>query len=125
MKEWFSAKEIADLHLPSLPCSERNIQLKSKRENWKSRAREGRGGGKEYHISALPEVARIQLVVMTAPAAKKEAVKTEGIGGIRPYRRTGEKPNRRKVGNLGSVQRISEIAGICEHPRPLHFCGKV
>lgn len=33
MKEWFSAKEIADLHLPSLPCSERNIQLKSKREN--------------------------------------------------------------------------------------------
>lgn len=77
MKEWFSAKEIADLHLPSLPCSERNIQLKSKRENWKSRAREGRGGGKEYHISALPEVARIQLVVMTAPAAKKEAVKTE------------------------------------------------
>lgn len=77
MKEWFSAKEIADLHLPSLPCSERNIQLKSKRENWKSRAREGRGGGKEYHISALPEVARIQLAVMTAPAAKKEAVKTE------------------------------------------------
>lgn len=77
MKEWFTAKELAEFKLPTLPSTERNIQLKSKRENWKSRAREGRGGGKEYHISNLPEVARIQLAVMTAPAVKKEAAKTE------------------------------------------------
>lgn len=77
MKEWFTAKELAEFKLPTLPSTERNIQLKSKRDCWKSRARSGRGGGKEYHISSLPEVARIQLAVMTAPAAKKEAAKTE------------------------------------------------
>lgn len=77
MKEWFTAKELAEFKLPTLPSTERNIQLKSKRDCWKSRAREGRGGGKEYHISSLPEIARIQLAVMTAPAAKKEAAKTE------------------------------------------------
>lgn len=77
MKEWFSAQELADLKLPALPTAKKNILASAARENWKSRAREGRGGGKEYHISALPEVARIQLAVMTAPAAKKEAVKTE------------------------------------------------
>lgn len=77
MKEWFTAKELAEFKLPTLPSTERNIQLKSKRDCWKFRARSGRGGGKEYHISNLPEVARIQLAVMTAPAAKKEAAKTE------------------------------------------------
>lgn len=77
MKEWFTAKELAEFKLPTLPSTERNVQLKSKRDCWKSRAREGRGGGKEYHISSLPEIARIQLAVMTAPAVKKEAAKTE------------------------------------------------
>ena len=76
MKEWFSAQELADFKLPALPTTKICVIEKSKRENWKSRARSGRGGGKEYHISSLPEVARIQLAVMTAPAAKKEAVKT-------------------------------------------------
>ena len=70
MKEWFTAKELAEFKLPTLPSTERNIQLKSKRDCWKFRARSGRGGGKEYHISNLPEVARIQLAVMTAPTAK-------------------------------------------------------
>lgn len=46
MKEWFTAKELAEFKLPTLPSTERNVQLKSKRDCWKSRAREGRGGGK-------------------------------------------------------------------------------
>lgn len=77
MKEWFTAKELADLKLPALPTTKMGLLKKSVKEDWKSRARSGRGGGKEYHISNLPEVARIQLAVMTAPAAKKEAAKTE------------------------------------------------
>ncbi|MBR1778394.1 MAG: transposase [Alphaproteobacteria bacterium] len=77
MKEWFTAKELADLKLPAMPTSKICIIEKGKRESWKCRAREGRGGGKEYHISNLPEIARIQLAVLTAPAAKKEIVKEE------------------------------------------------
>lgn len=45
MKEWFTAKELAEFNLPTLPSTERNIQLKSKRDCWKFRARSGRGGG--------------------------------------------------------------------------------
>lgn len=77
MKEWFSAQELADLKLPDIPSAKKNILALAKRKNWKNRPRSGFGGGKEYHISSLPEVARIQLAVMTAPAAKKEAAKTE------------------------------------------------
>ncbi len=77
MKEWFSAQELADLKLPEIPSAKKNILALSKRQNWKNRPRAGFGGGKEYHISNLPEVARIQLAVMTAPAVKKEAAKTE------------------------------------------------
>lgn len=77
MKEWFSAQELADLKLPDIPSAKKNILALAKRKNWKNRPRVGFGGGKEYHISNLPEVARIQLAVMTAPAAKKEAAKTE------------------------------------------------
>ena len=77
MKEWFSAQELADLKLPGIPSAKKNILALAKRKNWKNRPRVGFGGGKEYHISNLPEVARIQLAVMTAPAAKKEAAKTE------------------------------------------------
>lgn len=77
MKEWFSAQELADLKLPDIPSAKKNILALAKRKNWKNRPRSGFGGGKEYHISNLPEVARIQLAVMTAPAAKKEAAKTE------------------------------------------------
>ena len=77
MKEWFSAQELADLKLPDIPSTKMGLIKKSDKESWKCRAREGRGGGKEYHISNLPEIARIQLAVLTAPAAKKEIVKED------------------------------------------------
>ncbi len=77
MKEWFSAQELADMKLPDIPSAKKNILALAKRQNWKNRPRAGFGGGKEYHISCLPEIARIQLAVMTAPAAKKEVIKAE------------------------------------------------
>jgi putative transposase len=53
MKQWYSAFELAGLSgLPSLP---NNIARKAKTEQWKSQPRSGRGGGKEYAYSSLPE----------------------------------------------------------------------
>lgn len=72
MKEWLTAKEIAEYSLPSLPATERAVQLLAKRSRWDIhrtpsghdavRKREGRGGGSEYHVSLLPDDARTALM---------------------------------------------------------------
>ena len=77
--DWLSAAEIADLALPKLPTSKRGINLRATDECWSYRERSGRGGGREYHISSLPEDARIELarrgaadaVVTATPALPK------------------------------------------------------
>jgi len=56
MKEWFSAKELAGM--PGLPGTIQGVKKAAKREGWKSRKRKGRGGGFEYHLSALPLATR-------------------------------------------------------------------
>ncbi len=61
IKEWYTAPELAKLDLPSIPSSKVAVLAKAERENWQSRPRNASGGGKEYHISSLPEAARIEL----------------------------------------------------------------
>ena len=55
MIEWYTAAELAGV--PGLPTTEYRVQQRAERETWAWRAREGRGGGREYHLSALPAVA--------------------------------------------------------------------
>lgn len=58
MKEWFTAREIAELKLPGLPESERGVRKKADRESWEARERDASGGGREYPLTALPAEAR-------------------------------------------------------------------
>ena len=74
--EWFTAAELAELALPGLPADKRSLNRRAKDERWQlrcgpvdgtdaaplSRARSGRGGGTEFHISLLPGAARLELV---------------------------------------------------------------
>jgi putative transposase len=60
LKSYYSAKELAGL--PGLPTSERRVKTKAERENWLSQKKAGRGGGFEYHISALPSMTRDHLL---------------------------------------------------------------
>lgn len=55
-EQYYTAKELAGL--PGLPGTERAIQIRAKREAWESRDRTGRGGGREYALSSLPEETR-------------------------------------------------------------------
>lgn len=50
------------MELPGLPSKRSSISKRASRKNWESRPREGRGGGNEFHISALPEEARQAIV---------------------------------------------------------------
>jgi len=59
VKEWFSAAELAGL--PGLPSTVQMINARAKRESWPAQKRAGRGGGREYHLSALPAETRIHL----------------------------------------------------------------
>lgn len=90
MKEWMTSSELAGL--PGLPGTDRAIQIRGKRDGWQSRARKARGGGREYHISSLPEQTRAHLAAQhinsspsltggaIADAATKNAVGDRAAG---------------------------------------------
>ena len=61
MSSWYTAPELAKLDLPGLPATKQNMIARARSEQWVSQPRRARGGGKEYHVSSLPEVARIAL----------------------------------------------------------------
>jgi hypothetical protein len=73
MKEWYTARDLAGMTLPGLPVTERGILLRAKAEAWRSRPREGRGGGLEYHVSALPTAAQVKLTLADRKAAATPA----------------------------------------------------
>lgn len=77
-KTWFTAAELAELKLPGLPRSKRNINERAVVEGWAlrvdgagaplARPRAGRGGGLEYHLSIVPTAARAAIAGMGVAA---------------------------------------------------------
>lgn len=65
MSNWYSAKELVGL--PGMPGTPQNITAKAKREDWESRKRAGKGGGREYSLAALPLEAQAALLKKQAP----------------------------------------------------------
>lgn len=85
--EWLSCDELATLKLPAIPGTERGVQKQAEREQWKSRPREGRGGGREYYIGSLPEAARIELArraLTASPLVPSPAGGSSGTMTSRP-----------------------------------------
>ncbi len=74
---WLSAQEIADLHLSGLPTTKRGVHDRATAEEWPSKPRLGRGGGRVYSALHLPEAARNDLI-----ARRKAAVfaETRSVG---------------------------------------------
>lgn len=108
MQEWFSASELAAAGLPSMPATERAVQIMAKREGWAerrnlageplARPRAGRGGGTEYHYSVLPSVAQVALVkrgLKAAPRDTRSAAK-ESIGVAEMWAAFERLPDKRK-----------------------------
>lgn len=62
MKQWFTAQELAEQCLAGLPGTRSAMIRRAKKDNWKSRQHEGRGGGLEYHIDNLPLSTQAELV---------------------------------------------------------------
>lgn len=62
MKQWFTAQELAGMGLPGMATHRTNVDRRAKRDGWAFRERQGRGGGREYPLSALPAPAREALL---------------------------------------------------------------
>lgn len=47
--------------IPLLAMTQQGISKRAKRENWQSRKRAGRGGGREWIVASMPEPTRLAL----------------------------------------------------------------
>jgi putative transposase len=59
-KTYYTAKELAGR--PGLPSTEQAVNYRARKENWPFQKRSGRGGGKEYPLTALPAETRDYLL---------------------------------------------------------------
>lgn len=59
-KNYYTASELAGL--PGLPKTKKGVIDRAKAESWPCQARSGRGGGREYPLSALPAATQAHLV---------------------------------------------------------------
>lgn len=75
-KAYYTAKELVGL--PGLPTTESGVIRKAKSDSWPSRPRQGKGGGREYPLTALPQATRDHLlahkVSLIAPAETTTAL---------------------------------------------------
>lgn len=85
MKMWWTTTDLAAASLPRVSTSPIRIGEAAEREGWISRARKGRGGGKEYHVSSLPAAAQRAL-------AKREAAPEMAVERRRATRLDEVKP---------------------------------
>jgi len=84
-REWWTARELAAAKLPGLPGTKRGVVKLAGRERWRQRVGDGSqplarkrpgregGGGWEYHVSLLPQAARVALEARSAPVSKPKA----------------------------------------------------
>ncbi|WP_306148933.1 MULTISPECIES: transposase domain-containing protein [unclassified Roseibium] len=70
MTSWFSLSELAAARLPDLPQTRQGLEALARMDGWQenplySRKRQGRGGGREYHLALLPRAAQLRLSILS------------------------------------------------------------
>ncbi len=100
MKEWLTAREIAEEQLQGLPTTRRGVTLVAEGAGWNehpthARKRSGRGGGMEYHIRLLPVLAQISykrkhltVGIVDLPPAANDLPKSDDADATRRARLT-------------------------------------
>jgi len=71
---WADAAKAAGIDRKVMPHSERNVRDKATRESWSFRDRDAGGGGREYHVSALPAAFRKALTHQAVKAPSRAPV---------------------------------------------------
>ena len=81
---FLTASEIATAKLPGLPAMSNGVKRRANRELWPWRPRLGRGGGREYPLSALPEEAQAALLAREAGQSFSDSTRVGMRGGASP-----------------------------------------
>lgn len=71
LKSGYTAQELADFQLKSVPHSRVGVMKKGKKENWETRKRTGKGGGVEYAFDALPKAVQAEIRARQVKAEMK------------------------------------------------------
>ncbi len=71
MKDFYSALELKNLGLSSLPKTKKGVIGRATKENWVSRKREGKGGGVEYAFDGLPKDVQAEIKARQVKAEMK------------------------------------------------------
>lgn len=114
--EWFTAAELADMGLPTMPNDKRAVNRRARDERWHlrngpageplSRPRAGRGGGTEYHVSLLPGAARLELARRSGTSDAEAAAEPAGSGLWRSFETASAKAREEAQRRLGIIQEI-------------------
>lgn len=75
IKEFYSAKELLDLDISTLPTTSFGIQKRADKEGWKFRCRSKVGGGREYSVESLPE--DVKEYILTTQIGNSQQIITE------------------------------------------------
>lgn len=73
-ERWYSAIDLTGVN--GMPVSHSGVVRLAKKEQWRSRQRKGRGGGREYPLSCLPPETQAALHLRERPAVERFARST-------------------------------------------------
>ena len=71
MENWFTAQQLADLNLASLPNTKAGVIYRAKKDKWFNRKRSGKGGGVEYAFEGLPKEVQAEIKALQVKAEMK------------------------------------------------------
>lgn len=111
--EWFTAAELAAMELPEMPSTKRGVSKLAAAQGWdedeaRSRPRKGRGGGREYHLTALPRAARIALT-RRRDATPEQAAEQDRAARWEAWGRLTEKAREKAAARLEAIQAVEAL----------------
>ena len=118
LKSHYSAQELVDLSLLSLPRTKKAILTMAKRESWQFQARQGKGGGYEYAFSSLPQATQAELLlkqsaveidnVSETPRARKELNYLPEVIW-KPYEKATDKQKEHAKAKLVPLHKLDDL----------------
>ena len=118
LKSHYSAQELVDLSLLSLPRTKKAILTMAKRESWQFQARQGKGGGYEYAFSSLPQATQAELLlkqsaveidnVSETPRARKELNYLPEVIW-KPYEKATDKQKEHAKAKLAPLHKLDDL----------------
>jgi len=104
MSNWYSPQEL--IGLPAMPKTVQSVNRKAKQENWPSRERKGKGGGREYPFSCLPQATQSALL-------KKAVARVTGAFAQASEEKQGQALAVMAAAGKGSVAAVAPSPSRC------------